>query len=218
MNFRSAFIIIIIIFAGLMYQITPTYASENTNGEPRYPFKLLGTILESDSRGSIAIIKDINSKKQCNYRVGDKISDYQIAKITRGAVTLLKNGKIFLLDFPLGSEAEPVITVSAEERIVNLASLTEKISDLNMVMSHALVIPHIESGKIKGFKIMQVKNNSLVKLTGLKEGDIITKINGQSLDSLRKPIEMYQHLRNQEKIDLEITRGRDIKNLIYYFN
>ena len=182
------------------------------------PFKLLGTVVESDSTKSLAVIQNIDTLKQGTYKVIDKVLDYQLTKIMRGRVVLLKEGKLYLLEFPLGSVLEPIVMVSAKERIINRAALAKKLSDLNVAMQQAVPIPYIEAGKIIGFKLTNVKDKNLAKLAGIKEGDVIMSVNGNKLNSIRNTLDIYSRIKGQEKINLEIKSGNELKNLTYYMN
>ena len=184
----------------------------------KLPFGLLGTIVESDSTKSIAVIQNVDSKKQGVYKIADKILGYEVIKIKRGKVSLLKDGKVLTLELPLGSEVVPIAIVSSNERIINRNALAKKIPDLNTALTQAIPIPYIESGKIMGLKIAKPKDKALLEMAGLKEGDIATKINGERIGSMQKALELYRKLKNQDKIDLEIKRGIITKTLTYHIN
>lgn len=180
--------------------------------------KLLGTIVEKNSEKSMAIIKDMQSQKQSNYRTADKVLGYQIVKILRGQVILLKEGKFFSLGLPEGGELEPIVTISSSERIVNRGALIKEISDLNVLKERVIPIPYLESGKIAGFKIAKLEDDVLAKTAGLKEGDVVMAVNNQKLNSFQKAFQIYNSVRNEDKIDVQIKRGSQIKNLRYYLN
>ncbi len=194
------------------------YVYSGTKESASLPFKLLGTILESDRTKSIVVIRDLSSTKQGSYKIGEKILGYQIVGIMRGKAILLKEGKITLLELPLGSEVEPITVVSSDKRIIHRSVLAKKIPDLNAAIAQVVPIPYIESGKIIGLKITKLKDKSLIDLAGLEEGDIATRINGERIDSIQKVLDLYHNSKDQEKIDLEIKRGKVIKTLTYYIN
>lgn len=58
----------------------------------------------------------------------------------------------------------------------------------------------------QGAYIQEVVNNSPAQKSGIEEGDIITKINGQSVDSENKIAETIQKSAIGQKIELEIWR------------
>jgi type II secretory pathway component PulC len=175
-------------------------------------------MLEPDSANSIAIIKDSGSSLLNIYRIGNSIAGYQVVKIMRGTVLLLKEGKTICLDFPAGSVGEPILVVSEEERVIDRLAMAKKIPDLNEARKKILPMPCIESGKIIGIKIAKIMDKELEKESGIKEGDIITSINDLKLDSLQKAVLVYDSVRHQRKVIVQIKRGKEIKNLVYYLN
>ncbi len=194
------------------------YAFEIVKEESLDSFKLLGTIFESEPRNSFAVIKNMDSEKQGIYRIGNQIFGYQVAKILRGQVILLRDGKTFVLNFPLGSEVEPIVTVSEDKRIINRNAVSKKVPDLNAAFKQAVPIPFIEAGKVTGIKVTNIKDKSLALQAGIKEGDVIISINDRNIDSMRNAVKILQEMRGQEKFDIVVKRGRDIKNLTYYLN
>ena len=226
MNFRLSYLkVLIVIFIGSIVFVSKISATQNQSESQEEiitsnsSLRLLGTIMESDPTKSIAVIKNLFSQRQGIYKVTDKILDYQIIKIMRGRIALLRDGKIYILNFPLGGEVEPIIVVSSDKRIVNYNALTKKIPDLNVAMKQTIPIPYIESGKITGLKITKVKDKALIETAGLKEEDIVMSINGKKLDSLQRALEIYHNfLGNKDRADIEIRRGNEIKKLTYYIH
>jgi type II secretion system protein C len=209
---------ILFVMAILILMVSAVQAAENITEGTLFPLRLLGTVMDSDCRQSIAVIMNLRSDKQGIYRAGNRILDYQVARIMRGEVVLLKEGKAFLLGFPLGSGIEPIIIVSSEERIVNRNAITKKIADPNAAYLQAVVIPYVDTGKVIGFKVTEIKDKALAHKAGIEKGDIITSVNNQRLDSLNKALKIYHNIRNQERIVMEIKRGNEIKILVYYVN
>jgi len=195
-----------------------SYAAEAAKESSLDSYKLLATILESTPEGSFAVIKDINSDQLGIYKIGNTISGYQIAKILRGQVVLLRNGKKFVLNFPIGSVNQPFTEISNNTRIMNKAALSNKVPDINTALQQAIPIPYIQGGKIVGLKITNVKNKSLAAQAGIKEGDIIVSINNQKLDNIKTALDILHQMKTQEKINVMVKSGKDIKNLIYYVN
>ncbi len=189
---------------------------EQTDAALSKSLSLLATAVETDATKSIAVIKDKSSGKQGLFRVGDKILNYQIARIMRGKAMLLKEGKLYSLEFPLGGVKQPVTVVSANTRIIHRKALMEKIPDLNTAFQQVVVLPEIESGKVTGFKITKIKDKPLAKMAGIKEGDVVVSIEGEKLDSIPGILNMYSQLKDKEKVSLKIKRDKDTKELTYY--
>lgn len=67
--------------------------------------------------------------------------------------------------------------------------------------------PVMKDGKMLGFRIMPGKNITLFNQTGLQPGDIVTKINGTSMNSPGAGFQALQGSMNSSEVNLEVDRG-----------
>lgn len=205
------FIIVILTLAFILFFVKGSYADSEQN----LPLKLLATVIDKDFNQSSCVIMNLETKAQGNYKTLDSVSGYQIVKIIRGSVKLLKEGKIYVLDFPMGNENVPE---GYESITIKRQAVLEKISHPGVLLTEAKPMPYVQAGKIQGFKIPALKDKSLLKMAGLAEGDIATKVNGENLDSIPKALQLYNKYKNQEQINLEIKRGDVVMNLNYFIH
>jgi len=70
----------------------------------------------------------------------------------------------------------------------------------------ARIVPSLEDGVAKGFKIYGIRSASLPKLFGLKNGDLLTAINGSSIITLDDAMAAYTAHREDEKFVINIVR------------
>jgi type II secretory pathway component PulC len=205
--------IILLLFPVLIY----SKEIRTTSIHQQLPFKLLATILGSYSSEASCVMMNLNNNKQETYMVGDRIFGYQIAIITRGSVTLLKEGEFSFLNLPLGDEKKLVYDDSHAIKI-RRSLIQKEIPDLNFLLNQVFPITIIESGKVIGLMIPPLNNKPLqylLKMAALKERDIATSINGEGIDSLKKALELYNKYKGKERIEVEIKRDGSIKNLTY---
>ncbi|MBU2540430.1 MAG: PDZ domain-containing protein [Candidatus Omnitrophica bacterium] len=179
---------------------------------------LIGTIVKDNPRDSLAIIRDSTNDKDASYKVGQILDGYYIVRIKRAEVELLRQGKISSLRLPLGGGAEFITIVSGNERIVNRTALNERYKNLNEVFGAGIVFPHIEKGKLAGLKIVRINDEELAKATGVSEGDIVISVNNQKLTGVKQALDVYNKLRNEEEIELELKRNGKLHKYSYYMN
>ena len=177
------FFIVVFVLMMTLFFVRGAYAENERN--PR--LKLMATVIDKDFNQSSCVIMNLDTGKQSPYKVMDQVSGYQIVKIIRGSVKLLKEGKVYVLDFPLGNENIPE---SYESISIKRQAVLEKISNPGVLLTEAKPMPYVKEGKIQGFKIPALKDKSLLKMAGLAEGDIATKINGEKLDSIPKALQL----------------------------
>lgn len=70
----------------------------------------------------------------------------------------------------------------------------------------ARVVPSQKDGKTQGYKLYGIRRGTLPKLLGLKNGDMITAINGQELTSIDKAMALYTKMRRASRLEVNIVR------------
>jgi general secretion pathway protein C len=88
-------------------------------------------------------------------------------------------------------------------------NLLEKVlSDTNSIARSARVVPSVspKDGRPNGFKLYAIRPNSVYATIGLRNGDTISAINGQELNSPEKAFELYAKLRTASSLQISIIR------------
>lgn len=93
------------------------------------------------------------------------------------------------------------VTMSADYRRKTLTS------DFAKVLQDAKAEPNMVDGKLKGFKLTRIRDDSIYLKAGLEDGDVITEINGIELISASQAISTLQSLRDASKIEITYSRG-----------
>ena len=78
--------------------------------------------------------------------------------------------------------------------------------NLSKVATQARIVPSFKNGKPNGFKLFSIKPGSLYTKIGLRNGDVVQRINGYDMDSPDKALEVYQKLQDSKSITVEIQR------------
>ncbi|MCX7959177.1 MAG: PDZ domain-containing protein, partial [Deltaproteobacteria bacterium] len=106
---------------------------------------------------------------------------------------------------------EGVSKIAEGKYVVSQSELEKTLTNLNDVAMQARIVPNFEGGKANGFKIFNIKANSIYEKIGLKNGDVIQKINGFEINSPDKAFEVYQKLKDAKAINIDISRdGRNM--------
>jgi general secretion pathway protein C len=80
-------------------------------------------------------------------------------------------------------------------------------SNIATVMRQARVEPVVTQGRTQGFAVKYIQPGTLLTEMGLKRGDVIKQVNGITLDSPEKGLQVFQQLRESKSIDLSIERN-----------
>jgi len=95
------------------------------------------------------------------------------------------------------------------------SEVQRSLSTPNKVATDARIVPHMKNGKPDGFKIYSIREGSVYDQAGLKNGDVVRKINGKPVDSPDKALEVYENLRTTNRVEIDVERkGRGEKVVI----
>ena len=196
------------------------------------PLKLLGTIVHSFREYSVATIQ-VRGKSVKAVAVGKEIKGMaRIQEILRYKVIFL-NLQSQNLEYveikeknriKIGINQSPKATPStdqkgdAKEFTFKRDEIEKYLDDLPKVLQDAKAVPYIipgSGGEVGGFKLIAIKPGSVYEKLGLKKGDLIKKVNGESVDSPQKAMDLYHALKSSDEIRLEIGREGTTTTLNY---
>lgn len=79
-------------------------------------------------------------------------------------------------------------------------------SNIGDLLKQARVEPYVENGKTEGFVVKMIQPGSLFNQIGLRVGDVLREINGVSLESPEKALQVFQQLRQAKQINVALER------------
>lgn len=201
--------------------------------------KLTGTAT-SDDGANYAFIEDAAKRgHQQLYQVGDTIENRIIVEIRNDCVILEQNGKYEQLCFPnrqnsagalperqgllnaaadaenVDDSNEDVVQVDDATWRIRRALMQEQFANLGGLSQQARVTPYIVQGETRGFLITRLKADSLLQKIGIQHGDVLQKVNGNSLTSPADALQAYQQLQQAGTVRLEILRRDRASTLTY---
>jgi general secretion pathway protein C len=184
---------------------------------------LLGTV-SGPQRIAFAVMEEKGKKKQGLYQTGDKVQGAIIKKVLRGKVILEVKGKDEILEMEQaktgkrgagrtgsGSRGDGyTITVGHDD-------LQKSLGNINSLLTQVRIRPLIKNGKPDGLVLSHVKPGSIFSKLGLKNGDVVKKIDNKEIKSPDDAFAFYNRLKSGTELSLEINRGSDTKTLNYRF-
>jgi general secretion pathway protein C len=193
--------------------------------ETRLKLELLGTVATQDA-GAYAVIKDPKTGKQKLYRVGDTIQDATIKRICRETVVLNHNGEDSVLKMerkdsaagvtqistPFDELEEPTENPRRQKRVLSRELLDNAMRDSADLMNQFTLNPHEVDGQVEGVTIGRIKRNSIVMRMGLRNGDVISAVNGTPVDSIENTVEFMSSLMENSAVSIDILRrGKPVR-------
>jgi len=172
------------------------------------PLKLLGTLDDH----AAALLESTTG--QCRtLRIGDRWNDVELLGVGHGRVTLRRDGRMEELGVGTtfsvsAARALPIVlTASGGSLSMLRAELDRQLPELlTKLMTGGRVVPAFENGAMAGFRLVAVRPGSLYELLGLRSGDLLETINGQSLSNPEAVMGMMGRLREQRTIAVAVKR------------
>jgi general secretion pathway protein C len=188
-------------------------------------YKLIGTV--EGARFSGAVLED--SSGQAFYRINQKLPDgSSIVKVMREKVSIRRpdgatvnveivdDTKIITTQKPVASSGGPGVRKLGDGKFaVDQREVLASTENMSQILTQARALPYVEQGKTVGFKISEIVPGSIYEKIGLQNGDIIQKVNSQDVDDPGKFFQLYQGLKNERSISIDLLRGGQHQTLTY---
>jgi len=185
--------------------------------KPPLSLALIGTFLSQG--GLYAIIEDTKKTEQDVFSSGDSVfGEASVVEVLSEKVTLKRDdGEIItlILDDSASSSSAGSSAPSVESMVVNKAELDEALSNLPLLLTQARAVPYFKDGKSVGLRLFAIKSGSMFETIGLKNGDILKSINGTSLADITQAVKLFEELRNERSISVQVERNREDKEFQY---
>jgi type II secretion system protein C len=199
----------------------------------RLPLSLLATMESDDPAFSMATILHTDSKVLGAYSPNDVLRPGVIVqRVERGKVVFRNGAQMEYLalgaqppppapiaTLPVETEEKPandreiegaVEAISCDESMTNCTvdkAFVEKLmANPAQLTKQARIVPAVADGETKGYKFYGIRPGSLPKLLGLKNGDLLTSVNGHELESLDQAMDLYNKLRRASHLSVTVER------------
>ncbi len=193
---------------------------------------LWGTVKGWDTE-NYAVIESGKDHKQGLYKQSDTIegTGAVIKKVLRLSVILDNNGKDQILEMskePVSGKSlastSPSSRGSADKSssadtinmTIKRSMIDESMKDINTLMKQVRVRPHFTGGEADGILLYGIKQKSIFREMGIRNGDIIMGVDGKDIRSVEDAITLYDTLRNASEAKIEIKRRGKKKELLYH--
>jgi len=184
---------------------------------------LLGTV-SGPQRVAFAVMEEKGKKKQGLYQTGDMVQGALIKKVLRGKVIIEVKGKDEILEMEQAKTGKRGSRGTGAGRqddgytiTVGRNDLQKSLGNINSLLTQVRIRPLIKNGKPDGLVLSHVKPGSIFAKLGLKNGDVVKKIDNKLIKSPDDAFAFYNRLKSGAELSLEIGRGNETKTLNYRF-
>lgn len=186
-------------------------------------YTLIGTVAGDSFAG--AVLQDATGM-QTFYRLHQKLSDgSEIVKVLRDRITLKRPDggatELVIVDetkivsVAKAAPAAGVRKVGEGRFMVDQREISSSTENMNQLLTQARALPYQEQGKTVGFKISEIVPGSIYEKIGLLNGDVIQRVNSQDVDDPGKFFQLYQGLKEEKSISLDLIRNGQRQTINY---
>ncbi|MDJ0711932.1 MAG: type II secretion system protein GspC [Woeseiaceae bacterium] len=193
---------------------------DNLSDTQRTNLVLKGTIASAIKEYSVAVIADGNAEQKV-YIIGDRVmSGVTLHDVYADRVVLNENGALTNLrlpsDFPAASA--PVRRATASTRQAGRPNpnslqnvVTQNLTKLTDVIRPT---PYLVNGQQAGYRVYPGRNREQFAALGLRPGDLIKDIEGQSLTDPSQAMQIFQSLGTAEQVSVTIERNGQPQTIV----
>jgi general secretion pathway protein C len=201
--------------AGPVLKVEPT---TQVAPDTQLNLTLHGVLAYNPLGSSLAIISS-GGNREVVYAIGEKIvGNTTLQAVHADRVIIRRSGKDETLRLPKNF---PVLAVaSAGTKLLSQSSgklgklpgsakdlRNRLVKDPSLIADLVTMRPYKRNGKLIGFRILPKKDPALLASFGVQPGDVVTSVNGITLDSDRQGIAALRRLRSASNVDLIVLRG-----------
>jgi general secretion pathway protein C len=181
---------------------------------------LKGTVASEIAEFSVAIIADGNSEEKV-YAIGDPIgSGAKLHAVYADRVVLNENGVLTNLKLPKEFAASQVVptrrtTSSTRQTATDAQSIQAVVSqNLSKLSDVIRPTPYFVNGQQSGYRVYPGRDRQQFSALGLKPGDLIKDIDGQSLTDPTQAMQIFQALGTAEQVTVTVERNGQPETIV----
>jgi len=183
---------------------------------------LKGTVASQIKEFSIAIIADGNSEEKV-YAVDDPIgSSAKLHAVYADRVVLNENGVLTNLKLPREFAATSAAPSRRTTRRNRAAATADNAKSIQAVVSQNLTkltdvirpTPYFVNGQQSGYRVYPGRNRQQFSALGLRPGDLIKDIDGQSLTDPTQAMQIFQSLGTSEQVTVTVERNGQPETIV----
>lgn len=179
---------------------------------------LLGTAVGS-FRETFALVLKTSSHEERVFRLGDTVfSAGPLVSVKKDVAEILVGGKKVKILTPNAvaeaqaapAQAAPTGGLAAQSGagnyVIDQRALNAALDNIGQAMTDARLLPSVKDGKVEGFRASEVKPQGIFGTIGIKNGDVLLRMNDFPIDSPEKAIQSFASLKGQSRIKLDLIR------------
>ncbi len=223
----------------------PAANAKSVSQAPRSAFVLVGTIVSSSPSARRAILWANGMKQPKAFREKEEVEPGAIlSSVERDKAWLTRGGEREMLELlPVGSKVRASLSPSPSaapgapqaagtspsqavgdirvERLgdnrfsIDEAGVAQLTGNINQFMTQVRLIPFFEGNKSAGYRIAAIRPGTTFEHLGFQGGDVLQQVNGLDIASPEKLYTIFQNLKDEKQVSVNILRQGQKTTLTY---
>jgi general secretion pathway protein C len=221
----------------------PAANAKSVSQGPRTAFVLVGTIVSSSPTASRAILWSNGMKEPKAFRQNEEVEPGAfLSSVERDKAWLTRGSEREMLEIlPVGSKSRASLSPGAAPGVPQLAGASpsqtpgdirvERLADnrfaideagvgqlsanFSQFMTQVRMVPYFEGNKAAGYRLAAIRPGTTFDRLGFQGGDVLQQVNGLDLSSPEKIFAIFQNLKDEKKVSVNILRQGQKNTLTY---
>ncbi len=186
--------------------------SDNIPSSSPEELRLLGTITGPYSIARAMIHKKGERNSEI-FKLNSSVYGYNLVAIRSSSVKLKQGDRDFTLElfekktFSGSSRNSSSSKSGVIKKRISKSEIQQKVlNNLDNAMKGLRAGPYRKNGKVDGYKLIRVRPHNILYKYGIRSGDILKRINGKKIDSTEKLYTLWQGIKQQNSLNVDIER------------
>ena len=196
---------------------------------------LLGTGGAGPER--FGILEDKKADKQLLVRLGDDLAGGEVVEIGWRRLVIRRGPReeVFLVPPDVGLDAgskrsrasrvkraskktadsSRVRTLGDDRFLISRDEVDHQLENLSTLFTQMRAVPSMKDGATQGFRVFAIRRDSLFQQLGLRNNDVVQRINGVELTDPTRAMGLFEELKNETRLSVDVLRGGKPRTLSY---
>jgi general secretion pathway protein C len=177
---------------------------------PPVDLAAVGIVASRDPAHSVVLLRSGGRTRVVG--IGENAFGGRVAAIASDSVTIDFEGR--RLDLRLSGDTQraaapaPAVSSDPGAHVLTRRDVERRIGEeAPRILAETTLIPAVDAGRVAGFTLSRVPENSLLTEAGLRAGDVLTQINDTPIDSMATLIGLWPKLQNESTLTAVVLRN-----------
>ena len=167
----------------------------------------------------VSVFRDRKTQRSLFMREGEKVGGFKVLVIQPDRVVgMLKAKKMTFTLFQSKTKTAPARkgrslnstrqSPGGHRVVLPKKEVEAALGDMASFLRQVRIVPYLENGTPRGFQLLDIVPGSIVAKVGLKNGDVVEKVNGHPIRTPQDAMQFFSMLQSGSGVTMEIRRNR----------